>query len=79
MGKMRVDELHYYLQSLLPAKSGAFERFYADAWKAPEGSVPCGAHGGAQAAPGPEVEQQPAQPLRLGLRYRREATSMSIC
>ena len=50
MGKMRVDELHYYLQSLLPAKSGAFERFYADAWKAPEGAVPCGAHGGAQAA-----------------------------
>lgn len=40
MGKMRVDELHHYFESLMPAKSGAFERFYADAWKAPEGA--CG-------------------------------------
>lgn len=42
MGKMRVDELHYYFQSLMPAKSGAFERFYADAWKVPEGASACG-------------------------------------
>jgi len=42
MGKMRVDELHYYFQSLMPAKSGAFERFYADAWQAPEGAAACG-------------------------------------
>ena len=42
MGKMRVDELHYYFQSLMPAKSGAFERFYADAWKLPEGASACG-------------------------------------
>lgn len=42
MGKMRVDELHYHFQTLMPAKSGAFERFYADAWKAPEGAGACG-------------------------------------
>ena len=44
MGKMRVDELHHYFQSLMPAKSRAFERFYAEAWKVPEGGA-CAGHG----------------------------------
>jgi len=42
MGKMRVDELHFYFQTLMPNKSTAFEKFYADAWKVPEGAVACG-------------------------------------
>jgi len=42
MGKMRVDELHFYFQTLMPNKSSAFEKFYADAWKVPEGAAACG-------------------------------------
>lgn len=32
IGKMRVDELHHYFQSLMPNKSTAYEKFYAEAW-----------------------------------------------
>ena len=42
MGKMRIDELNYYFQSLMPAKSNAFEEFYAEAWTLPEGAGACG-------------------------------------
>lgn len=29
LGKMRIDKLHEYFQSLMPAKSGAYQKFYA--------------------------------------------------
>ena len=32
MGKMRVDELHHYFQSLMPNQSTAYEKFYEKAW-----------------------------------------------
>jgi hypothetical protein len=32
MGKMRVDKLHAYFQSLLPEKSNAHNKFYENAW-----------------------------------------------
>jgi hypothetical protein len=38
MGKMRVDELQHYFESLMPHKSKAHEKFYADAWCPPEGA-----------------------------------------
>lgn len=32
LGKMRVDKLHEYFQSLLPKKSKAYKAFYEKAW-----------------------------------------------
>lgn len=32
MGTMRIDKFHEHLQTLYPAKSKAFEQFYAKAW-----------------------------------------------
>lgn len=32
MGKMRVDKLHEYFQSLMPKNSNAYEKFYEKAW-----------------------------------------------
>ena len=32
IGKMRIDKLHEYFQSLLPNQSNAFEQFYEKAW-----------------------------------------------
>ena len=32
MGKMRIDKLHEYFQSLMPSKSRMYEQFYEKAW-----------------------------------------------
>ena len=32
LGKMRIDKLHEYFQSLLPSKSKTYEKFYEKAW-----------------------------------------------
>ena len=32
LGKMRIDKLHEYFQSLLPAKSDAYKKFYENEW-----------------------------------------------
>jgi hypothetical protein len=32
MGKMRIDKLHEYFQSLYPNKSNKYEEFYAKVW-----------------------------------------------
>jgi hypothetical protein len=45
IGKMRIDELHAYFQSLIPAKSNAFEKFYEKAWKPPAGAAAGGCGG----------------------------------
>lgn len=45
MGKMRVDELHNYFQSLMPNKSTMYEKFYAKAWDPSHFSTgTCGDH-----------------------------------
>lgn len=31
-GQFRLDDLHDRLQGLMPKKSGAYEKFYANAW-----------------------------------------------
>jgi len=32
IGTMRVDELHEYFMTLMPPRSGAYGKFYAEAW-----------------------------------------------
>jgi hypothetical protein len=36
---MRIDELHDYFQSILPAKSNMYEKFYEKAWNPKDFSV----------------------------------------
>jgi len=38
-GKMRIDELHDYFQSILPSKSNMYEKFYEKAWDPKDFSV----------------------------------------
>lgn len=48
MGKMRLDQLHEYFQTLMPGKSNKYEEFYAKAWDPSVFSTAtCGDHGGA--------------------------------
>jgi threonyl-tRNA synthetase len=46
VGKMRVDQLHEYFQTLMPGKSNKYEEFYAKAWDPSKfNTSTCGDHG----------------------------------
>jgi hypothetical protein len=62
---MRIDKLHDYFQSLLPAKSKKFEEFYSKAWDPanfPEAGTDC-----CSSLRGPD----PNAPLKLHANHKQ--------